>query len=82
MIKENISIQLDIIVLTSRIEEIKENLEELDHKRTTLLKELETESFKPKIRKIQHELSEICWKMDELDQQRLNIEFDIETAFF
>ena len=79
MITENKSIQLDIIVLTSRIEEIKENLEELDHRRTILLEKLETESFK---REIHHELSEICWKMDELEQQQLNLEFDIETAFF
>ncbi|MHA1647705.1 MAG: hypothetical protein ACTSXH_19340 [Promethearchaeota archaeon] len=82
LLKENKSIQLDIIVMSSRIEEIKEKYEELDDKRITLLEELETESFKPKIRKIQHELSEICWKMDELEQQRLNIEFDIDTTFF
>ena len=53
----------------------------MDHRRTILLEELETESFKPKIRKIHHELSEICWKMDELEQQQLNLEFDFINLY-
>lgn len=82
MMNESKKIQTEKAKISKRIEDLRYDIDELDFKREALLEQLEFTSFKPKRRKIHHKLSEICWKLDKLQEKERNLEIELDEELY